>query len=151
MEINNSTDVWSFQKTLTRRLVGWAGISTALGLAMLLFKAQLWNGIAFQFVGWALVNWAIALLGGWSTRRRRAGLTPEQAASRGPQEAGKLRRILWVNTGLDVVYMLAGLVVAVLLSENHPLWLGTGIGIILQGAFLFGFDWIHAVQVQKFM
>ena len=143
-------DIWTFQEKLTRRLSLGAGISILLGLGMFLFQTSFWNGVAFQFLGWALVDLLIALAGGNAARKRKSRLGPEGAAVAAPGEARSLGRILWINTALDVVYMLAGLAVAVFLNENHPLWLGTGIGILCQGAFLFFFDWFHAVQVRKF-
>jgi hypothetical protein len=145
-----SQDIWAFQEKLTRRLSWGAGISILLGLGMFLFRTSFWNGIAFQFLGWALIDLLIALAGGSAARKRKSRLGPEGTAAAGPGEARNLGRILWINTALDVLYMLAGLAVVIFLNENHPLWLGTGIGILLQGAFLFFFDWFHAVQVRKF-
>lgn len=142
------TDIWQFQQTLTRRLAFWAAGSILLGLGMLLFRAPFWNGMAFQFVGWGLVDLLIAWGGASGARKRRARLTVEQAAA-APSETRNLRRILWLNTALDVLYMLSGGLVAALPGASNPLWLGTGIGIFLQGAFLFFFDWFHAVQTRK--
>ncbi len=142
-------DIWRFQSTLTRRLSIGAGISILLGLGMFVFRSPFWNGVAFQFIGWGLVDLLIAW-GGWAgTRKRRARLSDEQALAAAPQEARNLARILWINTGLDVLYMLGGVLVAVFPGAANPLWLGTGIGILCQGAFLFFFDWFHAVQARK--
>lgn len=142
-------DIWEFQQTLTRRLSIGAGISILLGLGMFLFRTPFWNGIAFQFIGWGLIDLLIAWGGAAGTRKRRARLTEEQAAAAAPQETRNLIRILWINTGLDVLYMLGGVLVAVFPGASNPLWLGTGIGILLQGAFLFFFDWFHAVQARR--
>lgn len=142
-------DIWDFQYTLTRRLSIGACVSILLGLGMFAFRSPLWNGIAFQFIGWGLVDLFIAW-GGWAgTRKRRLRLTDEQALATAPQEARNLARILWINTGLDVLYMLGGVLVAFFPGASKPLWLGTGIGIFCQGAFLFFFDWLHAVQARK--
>ncbi|MGQ9833576.1 MAG: DUF6992 family protein [Candidatus Villigracilaceae bacterium] len=143
------SDIWQFQQALTRRLAFWAAGSILLGLGMLLFRAPFWNGMAFQFIGWGLVDLLIAWGGASGTRKRRAKLTEEQAAAAIPQETRNLRRILWVNTALDVLYMLGSTLVAAFLGTSNPLWLGTGIGILFQGAFLFFFDWFHAVQTHK--
>ena len=145
-----SQDIWAFQEKLTRRLSWGAGISILLGLGMFLFQTSFWNGIAFQFLGWALIDLLIALAGGSAARKRKSRLGPEGSAAAAPGEARSLGRILWINTALDVVYMLGGVLLAVLPGSSNPLWLGTGIGILLQGAFLFFFDWFHAVQVRKF-
>lgn len=139
-------DIWQFQRLLTRRLSIGAGVSLLLGLGMFLFRTPFWNGVAYQFIGWALIDLLIAWGGAAGTRKRRLRLTEEQAAAAAPTEARNLRRILWVNTGLDVLYMLGGVLVAVFPGASNPLWLGTGIGILCQGAFLFFFDWYHAAQ-----
>lgn len=143
-------DIWQFQQTLTRRLSIGAGISILLGLGMFLFRTPLWNGIAFQFIAWGLIDLLIAWGGAAGTRKRRARLTEEQAAAAAPQEARNLARILWINTGLDVLYMLGGVLVAIFPGASNPLWLGTGIGIFLQGAFLLIFDWVHALQARRY-
>lgn len=143
------SDIWQFQQALTRRLAFWAAGSILLGLVMFLFRAPFWNGMAFQFIGWGGIDLLIAWGGVSGSRKRRARLTVEQAAAAAPAEARNLRRILWLNTGLDVLYMLGGVLAAVFPGDSTPLWLGTGIGIFIQGAFLFFFDWFHAVQTRK--
>ncbi len=143
-------DIWQFQQTLTRRLSLGAAVSLLLGLGMFLFRTPFWNGVAIQFVAWALIDLLIAWGGAAGTRKRRARLTLEQAAAAAPAEARNLVRILWINTALDVVYMLAAVLVALLPGRTNPLWLGTGVGIFFQGAFLFFFDLVHALQTRKF-
>lgn len=143
------SDIWQFQQALTRRLAFWAAGSILLGLGMLLFRVPFWNGLAFQFIAWGLVDLLIAWGGASGSRKRRARLTVEQAAAAAPAEARNLRRILWINTGLDVLYMLGGVLAAVFPGASNPLWLGTGIGIFIQGGFLFFFDWLHARQLPK--
>lgn len=141
-------DIWQFQFSLTRRLMLWSVGSILLGLGMLLFRTLFWNGLAFQFIAWGGIDLLIAWGGMTGTRKRRAKLTEEQAAAAIPQETRKLRRILWINTGLDVLYVLGGALLA-LFQRSQALWLGTGLGIVIQGSFLFFFDWLHARQLPK--
>lgn len=141
-------DLWQFQIILTRRLGLWSVGSILLGLGMLTFGAPFWNGLAYQFIGWGLIDLLIAWGGASATRRRRARLTEVQAIASIPQETRKLRRILWINTGLDVLYMLGGTLTAIFL-RSHPFWLGSGLGILIQGTFLFFFDWMHARQLRE--
>jgi carboxylesterase len=54
---------------------------------------------------------------------------------------------LWINTGLDVLYIAGGITLASILGPGNPGWLGHGWGIMVQGAFLFFFDLIHAQAV----
>ena len=61
------------------------------------------------------------------------------------REAARLRRILWINTGLDVLYIAIGAVIILTLGRADPFARGSGWGIILQGGFLFLFDLLHAL------
>lgn len=140
-------DIWSFQQTLTTRLSLWAFASIALGIFFFLPGNDFWSGMAFQFFGWALVNLGIAYFGGRSVRKRLASMSPIEKASAALAETRKLANLLWINTGLDVVYMLAGIALAYFLAGQGDFWKGTGAGIFAQGAFLFFFDWVHAREL----
>ncbi len=65
------------------------------------------------------------------------------------QEATQLRRLLWINTGLDALCMIGGLFLIRTKGHNDRQWWGQGLGIIIQGRFLFVFDLIHALLVPK--
>ncbi len=142
-------NIWEFQADLTRRLALGAVISILLGLGMLLLHTPLWRGMAFQFIGWGAVDWIIAIAGAIGSRRARARQHSPEAPEVTRREAQKLERILWINTGLDVLYMLGGALVALFPGASNAFWLGTGIGIVLQGGFLFFFDLIHAWQIRQ--
>jgi hypothetical protein len=60
------------------------------------------------------------------------------------REALKLRRLLWINAGLDVIYIVGGVGLALTLGTRNTRWYGHGVGIIVQGAFLLVFDLVHA-------
>jgi hypothetical protein len=64
-------------------------------------------------------------------------------------EERSLRRLLLINTGLDVLYVVGGAVLALTLGVGDPTWRGHGWGIVVQGAFLFVFDLFHAQQVPR--
>jgi hypothetical protein len=55
-----------------------------------------------------------------------------------------LRNTLFINAGLDVLYVLGG---AYMLSRPEETWRGGGLAIIIQGAFLLAFDLLHAYLV----
>lgn len=77
---------------------------------------------------WALVNAAIAY-GSW------LGAEPDPA---------HLRQLLWINAGLDIVYIAIGLG---LWMRPKPVLKGFGIAIVVQGLYLFFFDLFHALQM----
>ena len=52
-----------------------------------------------------------------------------------------------VNAGLDIGYIVVGLAVAGPVANGDPFVAGNGWGIVLQGAFLLGFDAWHARRV----
>jgi len=139
-------NIWTFQNTLTRRLSAWAQFSIGLGLAGLLAPREFWRGMAGQFIGWGIINQAIAFFGSKGTEKRLASLDENEKKAIEPQETRKLAKILWINAGLDVGYMLFGAIFA-RANRDNPFKVGTGIGIIVQGLFLLLFDWIHAKKL----
>jgi hypothetical protein len=54
-----------------------------------------------------------------------------------PATIGFLRNVLAINTGLDFVYILVGLI---LLTRAKPVLKGFGFAILIQGLFLLIFD-----------
>lgn len=135
-------DIWSFQIRLTRRLLAWAGASAVLGVLMLVPADSFWRGLGVQFLAWGLVDAAIAWLGRHRAYARQARLSSEYGAE--IDESHRLARLLWLNAGLDGLYVLGGVLLAYRPGASDPFWLGGGLGIVVQGAFLFLFDWSHA-------
>jgi hypothetical protein len=139
---------WDFNRLLTRRLMSWAWTSAALGLLMSVF-GRFWAGVGSQFIGWAVINGAIAWFGGRGTEKRLAALGKDaNKAAVQTEEAAKLRRLLWINFGLDVLYMWGGWKLLTRRRASSRTR-GIGLGIILQGLFLFIFDGVHAQQVPE--
>lgn len=136
--------IWQFQDLVSRRLLAWAGISTALGVVMSVF-GKFWRGVGSQFIGWAIVNALIALGGAYFTERRRHSMEQPDAPQTLLREGANLQRLLWINAGLDILYMLGGLWTSAR-NRHKPRMNGVGIGIVLQGLFLFVFDIVHATR-----
>jgi hypothetical protein len=78
-------------------------------------------------------------------RRRKlaagAGRDPEATAA----EARRLRRLLWINAGLDVLYVVVG--AGLVVFGSGPVVDGHGVGVMVQGAFLLVFDAAHAATL----
>jgi len=125
--------------TVTRRLLGWSALSIASGLPLAASHKPLLRGLGQQFVAWGAIDGSIALAGRWFNQRK-AG---QDGAA---QEIDSLRRLLLVNAGLDVFYVAGGAALAVRRGKHDPFWLGTGLGIVVQGGFLLVFDLWHALQ-----
>ena len=128
------------QKTAMLVLGAWAVGNMGSGLAL---RGQ-HDGSTRYFhemnAGWGAVNLVIAGLGYWASAKADPG-SFDLAAS--VNEQHKIQKILLLNTGLDVGYMLGGayLIERSKNTTNKPERLeGFGKSILLQGAFLFVFD-----------
>lgn len=139
--------IWDFQRAVSRRLGTWAAISAALGGFMSLGRSGFWRGVGMQFIGWALVNLAIALFG----QRAAAKRAKRPDALTAPvlrKESNGLFNLLWINAGLDILYMIGGAWMA--RRSRSDQGKGTGIGIVAQGLFLFVFDIVHGLSVPRY-
>jgi membrane protein implicated in regulation of membrane protease activity len=142
------TDIWQFERGLTRRLLIGGGASTLLGIAFALVGSPFWRGLGLQFAGWGAIDALLALVGRKRARARAAepeGHAPQQQA----EEARRIRGILLFNAGLDVGYVTGGLVLVRTKGRDDPFWRGSGYGIALQGAFLLLVDLIHGLLVPQ--
>lgn len=146
-----AADIWQSSEQVSQRLLAWNTLNIAGGVlaSLIAGKNQRLRGVAGQAVGWGVINSAIAVLGRSATRRR--ALKPDaRRPERLRKEARNLRVLLWVNAGLDVLYMIGGLAFASRAKGDTPkaeMQRGTGLGIVMQGAFLFIFDLICAFRV----
>lgn len=139
--------IWDFQDVLSRRLLLWSALSIGVGSGLLIFGGPFWRGFGVQALVWGGIDAAIALFGRRSSRRRR------DAGPHGPEiferEARNLRWLLWINTGLDVLYVAGGLALVLTIGAQNPFAAGSGWGVIIQGGFLFVFDLLHALAVPR--
>lgn len=141
-------NIWKFQDRLTAVLLSWAAASLATGIALSRREDEFRRGVGEQFAGWGIVNAAIAIFGQRSANKRRnmpEANTPETLS----REKTKLARLLWINTGLDVFYILGGRLAVRTRGETDDRWRGRGWGIIIQGGFLFVFDLVNALLIRR--
>jgi len=140
-------NIWQQQDALSRNLLKWAGLSVALGLVFSLGN-KFWRGVGSQFLGWGVTNALIAIFGQAAARQRVAELENPGLADIQAQEAEKLSRLLWVNAGLDVLYMLGGRAMS-RRDVGDGRMKGMGLGIVLQALFLLVFDVVNARQIDR--
>jgi hypothetical protein len=105
--------------------VAWMGAGV---LGLWAARSEFWRGFWLVAGIWCAVNAAIGV----------AGLFGPPAAP------ADLRRLLLVNVWLDVVYVGVG---AILLSRRRPTVRGSGLAVLIQGAFLLVFDGLHALRL----
>ena len=140
--------IWDFQDMLSRRLLLWSALSIVAGALLIAFAVSpLWRGFGLQALIWGGIDAAIAIFGQRSALKRRAVSPHGQEALE--REARKLRRLLWINTGLDVLYVAGGIVLLQTAGMQSAFAAGNGWGIIVQGGFLFFFDLLHAIGVPR--
>lgn len=110
---------------LTIGLIAWAFLSLGAAVAGLYFPArqnpELWRGFWFMNAIWGLIDGII----GWANLLTLS------------VELDFLRKVLMVNSGLDLVYILTGIILA---TRKQPLLKGFGWAVLVQGAFLLVFD-----------
>ena len=133
------TDSEKFQRTVSNRLLAWSILSMVGGALLQLARAPFWRAFGQQAIGWGAIDAALAVFGRRGLEQKvQRGYPPAEAAN----DLHNLRRLLWFNAGLDVLYMLGGLA---LLRREDETPRGHGAGILVQGIFLFKFDLIHAL------
>jgi len=147
MRAPSSEDPWRQARVVGRQLAGWALASVAAGVLLLVTSggageatAATLRALAVQFIAWGAIDGVIAAFGERDRRRRVARGEADDAGATAAFGA-RLRRLLRINAGLDVVYLLVG--VALLLAWRTPEGLGHGLGVLIQGGFLLGLDAWH--------
>lgn len=142
------TDSVIFQKRLTTRLLVWSALSVVAGAILQWAAAPFWRAFGQQGLGWGVIDAGIALLGQRGLTRKLARGYP---ASEQIKDTRMLRRVLWVNAGLDVLYVAGGLKLMDTGGRRDERARGHGAGIVLQGAFLLIFDLVHAVLARRIL
>jgi Family of unknown function (DUF6992) len=146
------SDIWARQALIGRQLGIWGAGSVVagvgLGIAGQASGSRSLRAFGAQNGAWGAVDLGIATFG--ELRRRGRLATVEDPYGPATQEAERrsLRRVLLVNAGLDVGYLAgatAGLVWSGLRGSGagDPV-AGHSAAVLIQGAFLLGFDTLHA-------
>lgn len=144
------TDIRQFQAQLGKRLLQWGRLSVVVGAILALIPrhsrhaAGAWRGFGFQAVAWGAIDAAIGKL---SLRSARAKASAPESHTPEAQQAARraLRRVLWINTGLDVGYVAGGVALARAKGRQSSFRRGAGWSIVVQGGFLLLFDLVHAL------
>ncbi len=142
-----SRDIWEEQKQISDTLSVWAVLNILSGTFLQLFHDHFWRGFGIQSSSWGFINGLIAAIGKRITDKRRMAMIDPETADVHNHERENLLRILLINSGLDVVYMMIGAVLIKTKGKGNRWWSGQGSGIIFQGLFLFVFDLVHAVKI----
>jgi hypothetical protein len=135
----------SAERALLVRLLAWGALSVLAGTAILAWlrvrgrSSALLAHFAMQMAGWGVVELAFVALS-WRS-----------LAARDLSAATRLDRLLWLNAGLDMGYVLAGVSLAITgwkLGRRLGV-VGAGIGVVVQGAALLLLDLQLASQISR--
>ena len=128
------------ERTATAVLGGFAVTNLATGTAGYFAAPEpAWSAFHGTNAAWNTVNLGLAAAGAVSLARR-----PEESLAARQKRGERLHRVLAINAGLDVGYMAAGGAVWALgAQDDNPQLVGVGSSLVLQGAFLLGFDLIY--------
>ena len=138
-----------FSTSLTRRLLVWSALSALVSAGTAFSSNPFLRGLGVQFFAWGVIDGAIAFFGERASAKRKFKAQESGSAENEAKEYHWLERILWINTGLDVLYVIGGAWLIQTWGANSLLWEGHGVGIIIQGGFLFFFDFFHALSLRN--
>lgn len=136
--------IWQYQTRISTQLFGWSALSVFGGLGtLLLLNDPFLQGIGLQGVVWGVIDAGIAYFSQLGMRRKIADMDAPNDAYVQREEARRLRRLLFINSGLDVLYIAVGVGLIVTFGAENAFARGNGVGVVIQGAFLLLFDLVH--------
>lgn len=138
--------IWDFSALVSKRLMNWNYVNLGIGALLMLVGGRFLRGVGSQFAGWAAINLGIGWFGSRANTERAARPDAKSPLIR-EMQARSLRRLLWINAGLDVLYMIGGLWYG--LRAKAARGRGMGVGVIFQGLFLLIFDVLQAREVPE--
>jgi len=140
---------YGYQQRRMSLLLGWGLFSIVAGLLAQRNPRAFWKQFGLQALTWGAIDAALALFGlnGANKKEERFALG-ELGARDEAKEARGFHRILLINTGLDVLYIAGG---AWLLQrfKGRDDRQGMGVGVMVQGVWLFLFDGLVSQEVRK--
>jgi hypothetical protein len=149
MSTAENADFFAYQQRQLGILKIWGLGSMAAGLASLLHPAPRVRHAGLQALTWGAIDAALALLGRRSARRKAQRAQQGDLGSAAiAGEIRTFRRILLINSALDVGYVLGGLWLLRTAGERQSRQ-GMGLGIIVQGLFLLIYDALLARDVGR--
>ena len=140
-------NIFQFQDIISKRLLRWSIGSIIIGF-LARFGGKFGKNLGNQFITWGLIDAAIAVGGQVAKRNRIDNMENPGKSEIHEAEANNLSRLLWINAGLDVLYIIGGYLWAKR-DKGDGSARGNGIGVIIQGAFLLIFDVFHARNIPK--
>ncbi len=125
------------EQEISLNLFIWGLCSSLNGIILLFFDNSFITAIGFQFIIWGLIDCLIAIFPLIIRKIRNQSYI---------QNLPKLRKILGINSILDLLYVLVGIFLFLGIFDINK---GHGIGVIVQGGFLLIFDFYYYLVIVK--
>lgn len=130
--MNSKSENGTLKKRIGVPLVIWGLINILAGIFSLFSSSELLKGILLQAFFWGFID---GILGAVILSRKKGF------------DVAKIKRIFLVNVYLDVAYVVIGVLLIIL--SNNAFLMGNGIGVSIQGFFLFVVDLIHHTSIKR--
>ncbi len=140
---------YGYQQRRFLLLLGWGLLSIIAGFTLQRNAKSFWQQFGIQALTWGAIDAALALFGLTSANKKEERYVLGELDSRDEQkEARTFYRILLIHAGLDVGYITGG---AWLMQrfKAHADRCGMGLGILVQGLWLFLFDGLISQEVRR--
>lgn len=140
---------YSYQQQRFFLLLFWGILSVIAGSALQLNTQPFWKQFGIQSLLWGAIDAALALFGlpGANKKEERLALG-ELTETDVQKDTRNFYRILLINFGLDVGYIALGIWLMQHFS-TRPDRRGMGLGILIQGIWLFLFDGLVSQEVRS--
>ncbi len=140
---------YGYQQRRFLLLLGWGLLSVITGFTLQLNPKSFWKQFGIQALLWGAIDAALALFGltGTNKKEERYALG-ELGTSDEQKEVQTFYRILLLNTGLDVGYIALGAWLMQRFKARADRR-GMGLGILIQGLWLFLFDGLVSQEVRS--
>jgi hypothetical protein len=129
---DSAYDVFDHYDKSMNVLIGWGGLNVAAGIPMMFSEDERVKRIGSQSLLWGAINTGIGVIA--KSTNLRSSATPAQKKT-------SFKRAMVINGLLDVAYITTGILLSRLGKSQKVR--ASGVGVIVQGSFLLGFDWAN--------
>ncbi|MBL06686.1 MAG: hypothetical protein CL773_02315 [Chloroflexi bacterium] len=127
----NTIEISFLHRQLAIILTSWGLTSIVMGVTLLFFDVEFLRSLSIQFLIWGAVNF---LLGIFPLIRNSV---PNRK---------RLYKILLINSFLDVIYLIVGILLVLQIFFQGESAVGHGFGVVVQGLFLLVFDTYYGLK-----
>ncbi|GCE24727.1 hypothetical protein KDA_02110 [Dictyobacter alpinus] len=146
---NPFQNFYRYQQRRLGILLGWGLVNMLIGASLQGTSSSFWKQFGLQACTWGAIDTVLAIFGIRSARRKEQDFQQAKIEKRSEQkEINWLHRILVINVGLDVLYILSGAWVLGRFTEQQDRQ-GLGWGVLIQGLWLFLFDGFLVGEIRR--